>query len=33
MDIVLEGIMPYLLHIYSNCYADDNTICKEKCIK
>ncbi len=27
-----DDIMPYLLHIYSNCYAD-KTICKEKCIK
>ncbi len=27
-----DDTMPYLLHIYSNCYAD-KTICNEKCIK
>ncbi len=27
-----DDIMPYILHIYLNCYAD-KTICKEKCIK
>ncbi len=27
-----DDIMPYLLHIYSNCYADKK-ICKEKYIK